>query len=76
MADIEFDSDDGFDLQSGTFHARFGPILFVHDRCNIAHAGAVSGQSSVSGVRSVSKDYASYVSEQLQHASAYRQQQV
>jgi hypothetical protein len=26
MADIDFDSDDGYDLQSGTFLARFGPF--------------------------------------------------
>jgi hypothetical protein len=51
--------------------------MFVPDCCSVVYAcAAVGGQSSVSGVRSVSKDYASYVSEQLQNASVSRQQQV
>jgi hypothetical protein len=38
--------------------------------------GAVSGQSAVSSVRSVNKDYLSFVAELLQQTSAARQQQV
>jgi hypothetical protein len=54
-------------------------LCFEHqiDYCSYHDTGgAVSSQSTASSVRSVNKDYATLVAEQLQQASVTRQQQV
>jgi hypothetical protein len=76
MADIDFDSDDGFDLRSGKCSACATKLIFDQLDCVADTGGAVSSQSTVSSVRTVNQDYASCVAELLQQASAARQLQV
>ena len=76
MADIDFDSDDGFDLRSGKCSACCKISSLEQCDCVAHTGGAVSSQSTVSSVRTVNQDYASCVAELLQQASAARQLQV